>query len=308
MVHEDSLKKIIYIVGPTASGKTDLSLELCKHINGEIIGADSMQIYKHIKIGTAKPTKEEIGDAVYHFIDFVEPDSIYTVSQFKDDALSLIGDIHKRGAVPIVCGGTGLYVNSLIYKMDFTNASFDLEFRKQLESKSKDQLLKMLKEMDVETYNKIDIHNLRRVTRAIEICHLSKLPKSAQVRDYKQYPREFDHRVFILNMDRKLLYDRINSRVNIMVEKGLVDEVQMLMDRYKDTSYPIFQFIGYKEIVAYLNGEIQKCEAIEAIKQNTRRFAKRQLTWFKGITGVKNTYWIDMTDANILNKIIELSK
>lgn len=308
MVHEDSIKKIIYIVGPTASGKTDLSLELCKHIDAEIIGADSMQIYKHIEIGTAKPTKEEIGKTKYHLIDFVEPDSIYTASQFKDDAQSLIGDIHKRGAVPIVCGGTGLYVNSLIYKMDFTDASFDLEYRKQLENKSKDELLHMLGEMDADTYNKIDIHNLRRVIRAIEICHLSKLPKSAQVRDYKQYPREFDHRIFILNMDRKLLYDRINRRVDIMVEKGLIDEVQMLMDRYKDTSYPIFQFIGYKEIVAYLKGEIEKASAIEAIKQNTRRFAKRQLTWFKGITGVKNIHWIDITDANILNQIMELSE
>ncbi len=308
MVHENSLKKIIYITGPTASGKTDLAIELCKNIGGEIIGADSMQIYKYISIGTAKPTKEETKGCKYHFIDFVEPDSIYTVNQFKDEALQKIEELHSKGITPIVCGGTGLYINSLLYKMDFSSASYDLNFRKSLEGMDKKQLLSMLKELDEKTYNNIDKDNKRRVVRAIEICHLSGIPKSLQVVDYKEHPRDFDHRVIILNTERKVIYDRINKRVDIMMSMGFEDEVKMLMKKYPDTSYPIFKFIGYKEMVDYISGNVGKEEAVENMKRNTRRFAKRQITWFKGIKGIENLYWLDTAKGkdSLLKKTLEI--
>lgn len=309
MVYENSLKKIIYIAGPTASGKTDLAISLCKCLGGEIIGADSMQIYKSIEIGTAKPTQNEIGDCVYSFIDFVQPSEIYTVSQYKDEALNQINRIHKSGQIPIVCGGTGLYINSLLYEMDFTSASFDLDFRKSLENKTRDELLYILKTLDENTYKEIDKYNLRRVQRAIEICHLSGKEKSAQIWDYKAHPRKFDHRVFILSPPREILYDRINKRVDVMINSGIVEEVKGLVEKYQDTSYPIFQYIGYKEIMAFLNGEINLDTATERIKRNTRRFAKRQLTWFRGITGIENLHWLDtqVGKDELLQQILKLS-
>lgn len=308
MVHENSLKKVIYIIGPTASGKTDLAIELCKGLGSEIIGADSMQIYKYISIGTAKPTKEETAHCKYHFVDFVEPDQIYTVSQFKDEALGKINELHGEGITPIVCGGTGLYINSLLYEMEFTDAGYDLSLRDELEKMSREELLERLFELDKNTYDSIDKSNLRRVIRAVEICMLSGIPKSQQTMDYKNHIRPYDNRVIILNPEREILYERINRRVDIMMDKGFEDEVRMLMERYPKDDYPIFQFIGYKEMVEYIRGAVDKSTAIENMKRNTRRFAKRQLTWFRGIKGIESLYWLDTScgkDA-LIEKAIEI--
>ena len=303
------MKKVIYITGPTASGKTDLAVSLSKELNTEVLGADSMQIYKYITVGTAKPTPEELQGQKYHFIDFVEPDEIYTVSEFKDDALKEINRLHLENKVPIVCGGTGLYVNSLLYKMDFTASGYDLELRKKLDAKTDEELVKELEQVDFESYKNIDLKNRRRVTRALEIYYLTNKTKSSQVYNYKEHPRDYDHKLFIIDMDRDVLYDRINRRVDIMIDNGLVSEVEFLIDKYKDTSKPIFQFIGYKEIVEYLNKEVSLETAIDNVKKNTRHFAKRQITWFKGITGIKDTVWLKPdTKENMLDKIIELSK
>ncbi|MBQ9624531.1 MAG: tRNA (adenosine(37)-N6)-dimethylallyltransferase MiaA [Clostridia bacterium] len=302
------MNRILYIIGPTASGKTELAIDVCKRINGEIIGADSMQIYKHISVGTAKPTTEETGDIKYHLIDFVEPDIIYTVSQFKDDALELIEDMHKRGVIPVVCGGTGLYINSLLYKMDFTEASYDLALRQELDGKSREELLLMLNKLDGKTYEEIDKSNLRRVRRAIEICMLSGKPKSQQTNDYKKSLRPFDHRVIVLNPDRKVLYERINKRVDIMLENGLVEEVKLLLEKYPKRDYPVFQFIGYKEIVEYLSGESDLITAAEKIKQNTRHFAKRQMTWFRGLKGIENLHFLNTAcgKEELLDKALKI--
>lgn len=290
------MNKLITIAGPTASGKTELALSLAKNLNGEIIGADSMQIYKEIEIGTAKPTKDETKDIPYHMIDFVEPNEFYTVSQFKDSALELISDIEQRDKLPIVCGGTGLYINSLLYEMDFTDGEFDFKYRESIKDKSLDELVEELKLKDPKTASSIDLQNRRRVERALEIFHITGYSKSEQTKNYMETPRPFDHRVFILNMDRQVLYDRINRRVDIMIEKGLVDEVKHLRSICNDDSLPVFQFIGFKEIISYLNGEISLEIAICEIKKNTRRFAKRQFTWFRKLSGIKHIHWIDVID------------
>lgn len=290
------MKPLVTIAGPTASGKTELALALARHFHGEVIGADSMQIYREIAIGTAKPTAEECGGIPYHLIDFVPPWESYTVSQFKDDALAVIERLHQKNTLPILCGGTGLYVNAILYEMDFTNGSYDLDYRKSLEDQPLDTLLAALQSVDPKTYAEIDRKNRRRVIRALEIYHLTKMPKSSQVRDYRQHPRPFDHHVYILNRERDELYDRINRRVDWMMENGLIEEVERLKTLCSDTMLPIFQFIGYKEILCYLAGKFTKAQAAEEIKKNTRHFAKRQLTWFRKLAGIPRITWIQTTN------------
>lgn len=272
-------KKVIVICGPTASGKTSLGIQIAKLVNGEIISADSMQIYKDMDIGSAKPTIEERAQAVHHLVDFVDPDRRYSVADFKKDAESKIKEILEKNKVPIIVGGTGLYVNSLIYNIHYNEVETDLEYRKMLESIDVKDLYKMAEGIDSEALNKIASTDRKRISRILEIYHSTGKTKTELEKESRHEP-EYDYKIFVLNMDRQKLYDRINLRVDLMIKDGLVDEVKRMLEKYSE--FPTaMQGLGYKEIVDYLNGNCSLDEAIEKIKLETRRYAKRQLTWFR---------------------------
>ena len=272
-------KKVIVICGPTASGKTSLGIQIGNLVNGEIISADSMQIYKDMDIGSAKPTIEERAQAVHHLIDFVDPDRRYSVADFKKDAESKIKEILEKNKVPIIVGGTGLYVNSLIYNIHYNEVETDLEYRKMLESIDVKNLYKMAEGIDSEALKKIAPTDRKRISRILEIYYSTGKTKTELEKESRHEP-EYDYKIFVLNMDRQKLYDRINLRVDLMIKDGLVDEVKRMLEKYSE--FPTaMQGLGYKEIVDYLNGNCLLDEAIEKIKLETRRYAKRQLTWFR---------------------------
>ena len=281
-------KKVIVICGPTASGKTSLGIQIANLVNGEIISADSMQIYKDMDIGSAKPTIEERAQAVHHLIDFVDPDRRYSVADFKKDAESKIKEILEKNKVPIIVGGTGLYVNSLIYNIHYNEVETDLEYRKMLESIDVKNLYKMAEGIDSEALKKIASTDRKRISRILEIYHSTGKTKTELEKESRHEP-EYDYKIFVLNMDRQKLYDRINLRVDLMIKDGLVDEVKRMLEKYSE--FPTaMQGLGYKEIVDYLNGNCSLDEAIEKIKLETRRYAKRQLTWFRSYD---NATWIE---------------
>ena len=272
-------KKVIVICGPTASGKTSLGIQIANLVNGEIISADSMQIYKDMDIGSAKPTIEERAQAVHHLIDFVDPDRRYSVADFKKDAESKIKEILEKNKVPIIVGGTGLYVNSLIYNIHYNEVETDLEYRKMLENIDVKDLYKMAEGIDSDALKKIASTDRKRISRILEIYHSTGKTKTELEKESRHEP-EYDYKIFVLNMDRQKLYDRINLRVDLMIKDGLVDEVKRMLEKYSE--FPTaMQGLGYKEIVDYLNGNCSLDEAIEKIKLETRRYAKRQLTWFR---------------------------
>lgn len=286
-------KKVIVICGPTASGKTGLSIELAKQINGEIISCDSMQIYKNMTIGTAKPTVEEMQGIPHHLIDFISPDTRYSVANFAKDAEEEISKILERGKVPIVVGGTGLYVDTLIYHIQYPEIEIDLDYRKKLEEMidehGLDALYQKAKEIDEEASKKISCSDKKRIMRILEIYHQTgKTKTQLEIESRKEEP-PYMYLVYAINMDREKLYDKINKRVDIMIEQGLIKEVQELLIKYKD--FPTaMQGLGYKEVVEYLQGKTNKEEMIEKLKRETRRYAKRQLTWFRKNKEIK---WID---------------
>lgn len=286
-------EKVIVICGPTASGKTALSIELAKRVNGEIVSCDSMQIYKDMDIGTAKPTIEEMQGVKHYLIDFVSPDERYSVADYKKDAKIAIKEIVKKGKVPIIVGGTGLYVDSLIYEIEYPNIEFDEEYRKKLEQIAEyeglEKLYRQAKEIDPEAIRKISENDKKRILRILEIYHATGKNKTEQERESRKKEVEYDYRVFALNWDREKLYERINKRVDIMMEKGLVDEVRKIYEKY-DKFPTAMQGLGYKEVVEYLKQEITEEEMVEKIKQETRRYAKRQLTWFRKN---KQTIWVN---------------
>ena len=272
-------KKVIVICGPTASGKTSLGIQIANLVNGEIISADSMQIYKDMDIGSAKPTTEERAQAVHHLVDFVDPDRRYSVADFKKDAESKIKEILEKNKVPIIVGGTGLYVNSLIYNIHYNEVETDLEYRKMLENIDVKDLYKIAEGIDSEALKKIASTDRKRISRILEIYHSTGKTKTELEKESRHEP-EYDYKIFVLNMDRQKLYDRINLRVDLMIRDGLVDEVKRMLEKYSE--FPTaMQGLGYKEIVDYLNGNCSLDEAIEKIKLETRRYAKRQLTWFR---------------------------
>lgn len=272
-------KKVIVICGPTASGKTSLGIQIAKLVNGEIISADSMQIYKDMDIGSAKPTIEERAQAVHHLVDFVDPDRRYSVADFKKDAESKIKEILEKNKVPIIVGGTGLYVNSLIYNIHYNEVETDLEYRKMLENIDVKDLYKMAEGIDSDALKKIASTDRKRISRILEIYHSTGKTKTELEKESRHEP-EYDYKIFVLNMDRQKLYDRINLRVDLMIKDGLVDEVKRMLEKYSE--FPTaMQGLGYKEIVDYLNGNCSLDEAIEKIKLETRRYVKRQLTWFR---------------------------
>lgn len=300
--------KVVVIVGPTASGKTAVSIELAKKINGEIISADSMQIYKDMDIGSAKPTKEEMQGIPHYMIDVVEANEVFNVAKYKEMAEECIEKILAKNKVPIIVGGTGLYVSTLTKGVEFSDIENDLEYRDELtkislEENGVDKLFDMLKGIDPEAAEIIDKNNVRRVIRALEIYKVTGKTKT-QVDRESLKELKYDYKVFGLNWDRQELYDRIDKRVDIMLDMGLLDEVKKVNE--KGISPTALQGLGYKEIIEYFNNEITLEEAIEKIKQETRRYAKRQMTWFKKD---KNIVWIDAKDrdyvVDYIYKIIE---
>ena len=286
-------QQVIVIAGPTASGKTKLAIELAKKINGEIISCDSMQIYKEMDIGTAKPTKEEQQGIKHYMLDIIFPNERFSVSDYKKMAEKQIEQVLKNGKVPILVGGTGLYVNSLIYGIEFVEIEFDEEYRQQLEKRAETEGLQKLyeeaKAIDEEAMKVISPNDKKRILRVLEIFHQTGMTKTKQDELSRKNGPKYNYRVFAINIDREILYDRINIRVDQMLENGLIDEVKSIYKKYN--SFPTaMQGIGYKEVVQYLQENITKEEMIEKIKQESRRYAKRQLTWFRKN---KEIIWLD---------------
>lgn len=285
--------KVIVICGPTASGKTSLSIELAKKINGEIVSADSMQIYEDMDIGTAKPTKEEMDGIKHYLIGNVSPTIRYSVASYKKDAINAINEIIEKGKTPIVVGGTGLYVDSLISGIEYDDIEIDLNYRDELEKQVEKCGLESLYEkackIDPQAMEKISKNDKKRIFRVLEIFNATGKTKTMQEIESREKDNPYDFKVFAINMDREKLYERINKRVDIMIENGLVDEVKNLINKYDELPTAI-QGLGYKEVVLYLNNEMSYDEMIEKIKQETRRYAKRQLTWFRRY---KDIIWLD---------------
>ena len=292
--------KIVVICGPTASGKTALGIQVAQQANGEIISSDSMQIYKDMDIGTAKPTEEERAQAVHYLVDFVSPDERYSVADFKKDATEKIEDILSRGKLPIIVGGTGLYVNSLIHNIEYKEEITDIEYRNELEKVDLETLYKQAQEIDPEAAAKVSQNDRKRITRILEIYHTTGKTKT-QMEAESRKEVKYDYKIFVLTPERDKLYERINLRVDLMIQAGLVDEVKQLLQKYNE--FPTaMQGLGYKEVKEYLDGEITEEEMIEKIKQESRHYAKRQLTWFRQY---KDATWLDTFDKNNINIILD---
>lgn len=295
--------KVIVIVGPTASGKTALSIELAKKINGEIVSCDSMQIYKDMDIGSAKPTQEEMQGIKHYMIDIATPEERFSVAEYKKQAETAIEEILNKGKTPIVVGGTGLYANSLIYGIEYNEIKLDEQYRNKLEKiasseKGLSELYEEAVKIDCQAMSIISPNDKKRIIRVLEIYHSTGKTKTELEIESRKNGVKYDYKVFAINMEREILYERINKRVDIMIENGLIDEVKNILKKYKE--FPTaMQGLGYKEVVEYFNKEISKEEMIEKIKQETRRYAKRQLTWFRKN---KETVWLNGLE-NMQNNI-----
>lgn len=284
---------IVCVVGPTASGKTAFAIELAKQRNGEIVSCDSMQIYKYMDIGTAKPTAQERAQIPHHMIDFADPNEDYSVADFVIRARLCIDDIISRGKLPVLCGGTGLYIDSVVNQIEYPKEMRDDEYRAELwkvaESEGNEVLHNMLSEIDATAAENIHPNNTKRVIRALEICKTSGMTKTEADKLAVSTPI-YEAEMTGLNMERARLYDRINRRVDIMMEQGLLDEVKRLIDMGVRRNSTAMQAIGYKELLLYIDGKCSLDEAVEKIKLESRRYAKRQLTWFRRN---KNIVWIE---------------
>lgn len=299
-------KPLVVIVGPTAVGKTKLSIDLAKALNGEIVSADSMQIYRYMDIGTAKPTPEERQGIPHHMIDVIDPDQEFSVAEYQRLATKAIDDIHRRNKLPIVVGGTGLYVKSLLYPMNFTDASYDPELRKQLqheaEVRGKEYLHKKLQAVDPKTAARLHPNDVRRVIRALEVYHLTGKPMSEYNQELEKMGYRYNVAMIGLTMDRAKLYERINQRVDEMIQKGLLYEVKQLLDKGYTRDMISMQGLGYKELIDYFQGKISLEEAIYVLKRETRRYAKRQLTWFRA---QKDIEWINVDELESYQALVE---
>jgi len=297
---------LIVITGPTASGKTELAVQIAKRLNGEIISADSMQIYRYMNIGTAKPTIEERQGITHYMIDILDPDEEYNVAMYQKDANKCIHNVASKKRLPILVGGSGLYVNSIIYPMNFTDAVEDPDYRfflkEILKTKGETYLYTMLNEIDPDTADRLHPNDTRRVIRALEVYYLTGKTMKEYQQNYRDMESEYYLIMYALSMNRRILYDRINLRVDKMIESGLVDEVAGLMEKGYNKDLVSMQGLGYKEIIAYLEGINTLEEAIENIKRNTRRFAKRQLTWFRR---EKRIQWLDIEKFENINTLAE---
>ena len=301
-------QKLLVIGGPTAVGKTDLSIKLAKKLNGEIISADSMQIYKYMDIGSAKVTKDEMDGINHYLIDAISPDVPFSVSDFKEYGDKSLDEIIAKAKLPIISGGTGLYINSLTCNMTFTEAEKDEDYRKHLENLAMDNgneyIHEMLKECDPISYEEIHPNNRKRVIRALEVFKLTNKPFSSYNAGDDFYNTNYDVYYYVLTTDREKLYKRINKRVDIMMEKGLLDECIKLKEMGYTSDIQSMQGIGYKEILYYLEGKISLSEAIDMIKQGSRNYAKRQLTWFRRDPRCVFLDKDTLSDDEILDKVI----
>ena len=299
-------EKLIVLLGPTASGKTHMGVRLAKRLNGEIISADSMQIYKYMNIGTAKPTLEEMDGVPHYMVDNVYPDEEFTVATFRQLSEEYIEEILSRKKMPIVVGGTGLYINSLTKPWNFSqtepNKALRLELTQLAEEKGKQYLHDRLKEVDPISAEAIHPNNQKRVVRALEVYESSGRPKSELDKESMENELRFNPIILGLTWDRRTLYKRIELRVDHMIELGLIDEVKKLLDMGYSKNLVSMQGLGYKEIVKYLQGEYDLEEAIEVLKRDTRHFAKRQLTWFRKNQEIK---WFEMEEYQSLDELEE---
>lgn len=298
---------ILIIAGPTASGKTALGIELAKLLNGEIISADSMQIYRYMDIGTAKPTREEMQGIKHHLIDIINPDEEFSVALFKKYADEKIRELTNKNRLPIVVGGTGLYINSLTYHLNFSDSAEDKEYREYLSnlaaSHGNEYIYDMLKKIDPDAANKIHPNNLKRVIRALEVFKNTGNKISDYQKETQMVESDYNFYYIALDMPRDVLYDRINKRVDIMVSKGLIEEVIKLKEMGYHRNLQSMQAIGYKEIFDYLEGDLSLQDSIDLIKRNSRRYAKRQLTWFRKDSRI-NWFNILNQDTNIITSNI----
>lgn len=291
-------EKLLVIVGPTSVGKTDLSIDIATQFNGEIISGDSMQVYRGMDIGTAKISPVEMKNIPHYLIDIYEPDKYFSVAEFQELATKKISDINSMGKLPIIAGGTGLYIKSVTHKYDLPDAGVDEEYRLKLnslaEKEGNEYLHNKLQDVDPKTAERLHKNDVKRIVRALEVYHLTGKTLS-ELLESQKLESPYELLIIGLTMDRQKLYNRINHRVDKMLQEGLIDEVRRLMEKGYDESYYSMQGIGYKEIIQYLKGEISLEGAIDSIKQGTRRFAKRQLSWFRQIPEI---HWFDLTDED----------
>ncbi len=298
-------EKLVVIVGPTAVGKTKLGIELAKRLNGEVISGDSMQIYKGMDIGTAKVKSEEMDGVVHHLIDIKEPTESFSVAEFQSLVKPLITKLNQNGKLPILVGGTGLYISSVIYDYHFPDVPSDLNYRAEMEKfvevHGVNTLHEMLREIDPISYDSIHPNNYRRVIRALEVYHVT----NKTIHDFQGEQSNiscYDVTIVGLTMERSTLYERINKRVDLMVEEGLIYEAQRLYELGVRDCQSV-QAIGYKEIYDYIEGRVSEEEAILNLKQNSRRYAKRQLTWFRNKMEI---HWFEITEENFQEKFKEI--
>lgn len=289
------MKKILVIAGPTAVGKTKFAIEAAKAVDGEIVSCDSMQLYKYMDIGSAKPTPQELSQVRHHLVDIVDPAEPFSVALYQKMAKAAIEDIFSRGKIPIIAGGTGLYLNSLLYDMDFASAPCDMDLRKSLEKEAElmggDYLHKKLQEVDSQAAERIHPNNIKKLIRALECANTG-----TNIKDFRacgQKCKDYERNLIGLTRNRNELYDRINKRVDILVQQGLFKEVEELLERGLTEDDISMKGIGYKEIIGYFDGLYTKEHAIDLIKKNTRHLAKRQLTWFRRYEDMK---WLNISD------------
>lgn len=292
------MRKIIVVAGPTAVGKTEYAIEVAKKINGEIVSCDSMQLYKYMDIGSAKPTAEERAQVYHYLVDEIDPKEAFSVAEYQKLAKQAIEEIFEKGKIPVIAGGTGLYLNSLLYNMDFGGAKSDDQLRRKLEeiaeNEGVDALYDLLLEKDQDAAGRIHKNNVKKVIRAIEAIELN-----GKVEDFNNLnvpTDEYEVLMLCLNRNRDELYDRINRRVDILMDMGLLEEVKSLMDMGFTADDIAMKGIGYKEIIGYFDGEYDLETAVELVKRNTRRYAKRQITWFKRYENMK---WFNLSEEGL---------
>ena len=303
---DKSMKPLIILTGPTAVGKTALSIGLAKAVNGEIISADSMQVYRKMNIGTAKIEPSEMQGVRHHLIDILDPGEEFNVVLFKKYALDAMEDIYSRGKIPVIVGGTGFYIQALLYDIDFEDNDNDMSYREELQrlaaEKGNSYIHDMLFKVDSESAEKIHENNVKRVIRALEFYRKTgmKISEHNETEAQKESPYNFEY--FVLNDDRSKLYDRIDRRIDIMLEQGLIDEVRQLFSEGYSRDLVSMQGLGYKEIIDYIQGRCSLDEAVYTLKRDTRHFAKRQITWFKR---EKHVTWVNKNEYESESRILE---
>ena len=307
-------KPLIVLTGPTAVGKTSLSISLAKAVNGEIISADSMQVYKGMDIGSAKIRKEEMQGVTHYLVDILEPEEEFHIVKFQELAKAAMEEIYAKGKIPILVGGTGFYIQAVTRDIDFTQAEQETSYREELEQLAKEKgaeyLHEKLREVDSKSAENIHANNVKRVIRALEFYHQNGTPISEHNEEQKQQTSPYNLAYFVLTAPREILYERIDRRVDQMMEEGLLEEVKSLRERGCHRGMVSMQGLGYKEILAYLEGEYPLEEAVRILKRDTRHFAKRQLTWFRR---EQDVIWVDKeqfhwNEAEILEYMMSVLK